>query len=116
MDKLDILYKEFDKHGGILKTSELNDIGFSSRQIKKLIEDNVVSRIKYGYYELLDATFPEEATIARLFPQAVIFLESALLEYEYTDRISSAWQIAVRGMVVMADIAASVLAKDDVKN
>ncbi len=95
MNKLDILYKEFNKHGGILKTSELNDIGFSSRQIKRLIEDNVVSRIKYGYYELLESTFPEEAIIARLFPRAVIFLESALLQYDYTDRIPSACQIAV---------------------
>ncbi len=95
MDKLDILYKEFNKNGGILKTSELNDIGFSSRQIKNLIEDNVISRIKYGYYELSESTFPEEAIIARLFPQAVIYLESALLQYDYTDRIPSAWQIAV---------------------
>ncbi len=95
MNKFDKLYKEFNKHGGILRTSELNDIGFSSRQINKLIEDNIISRIKHGYYELLGSTFPEEAIIARLFPQAVIFLESALLHYDYTDRIPSAWQIAV---------------------
>jgi len=37
----------------------------------------------------------EEVIIARLFPEAVIFLESALLHYGYTDRIPSAWQIAV---------------------
>ncbi|TYQ16258.1 UNVERIFIED_CONTAM: Transcriptional regulator, AbiEi antitoxin, Type IV TA system [Acetivibrio alkalicellulosi] len=93
--KKDILYDKFNKCGGVLRTSELNELGFSSRQIKKLLETNVINRIKYGYYELTDNTCPEEAIIARLFPQAVIFLESALIHYEYTDRIPSAWQIAV---------------------
>ena len=39
--------------------------------------------------------FRDEVIIARLFPQAVIFLESALFHYSYTDRIPLAWQIAV---------------------
>lgn len=95
MIKKDILYEEFKKHGGILKTSELNAIGLSSRQIKKLLDDNVITKIKRGYYELSDNVYPEEVIIARLFPRAVIFLESALMYYEYTDRIPSAWQIAV---------------------
>ena len=37
----------------------------------------------------------EESVLARLFPDAVIFLESALMHYGYTDRIPLAWQIAV---------------------
>jgi predicted transcriptional regulator of viral defense system len=95
MIKKDILYKEFKKHGGVLKTSELNAIGLSSRQIKKLLDDNVITKIKRGYYEISDNIYPEEVIIARLFPKAVIFLESALMYYEYTDRIPAAWQIAV---------------------
>jgi predicted transcriptional regulator of viral defense system len=86
---------EFEKHGGVLKTSELNELGLSSRQIKKLLQEGEISKIKYGYYELADEVNSEEAMIARLFPKAVIFLESALLYYNYTDRIPTAWQIAV---------------------
>jgi predicted transcriptional regulator of viral defense system len=67
MENTDVIYREFKKNGGILRTSELNKLGLSSRQIKKLW----------------------------LFPNSVIFLESALLIYEYTDRIPTAWQIAV---------------------
>lgn len=89
------LEKEFKKHGGVLKTSELNDLGISSRKINRLIEDNIISRIKHGFYELENYITQEEVIIARLFPDAVIFLESALREYNYTDRIPSAWQIAV---------------------
>ncbi len=86
---------EFNKHGGVLKTSELNVLGLSSRQIKKLLEEGVLMKIKHGFYELSDGIASDEVIIARLFPNAVIYLESALMHYGYTDRIPSAWQIAV---------------------
>jgi predicted transcriptional regulator of viral defense system len=89
------IVEEFNKHGGVLKTSELNNLGLSSRQIKRLLEHGELSKIKKGYYELSHAINSEEVIIARLFPEAIIFLESALLHYNYTDRIPSAWQIAV---------------------
>jgi predicted transcriptional regulator of viral defense system len=95
MVTIGVLKKEFQRWGGILKTAELNKLGLSSRQIKKLLDDGVIIRIKRGFYELTDYVGQEEAIIARLFPQAVIFLESALLHYGYTDRIPLAWQIAV---------------------
>ena len=70
-------------------------MGLSSRQIKKLLEEGELSKIKKGYYELANEMNPEEVVIAKLFPKAIIFLESALLHYSYTDRIPAAWQIAV---------------------
>lgn len=95
MIDLSIVKKEFERYGGILKTSELKDLGLSSRQIKRFLDDGVISKVKHGYYELSDYFTREEVVIARLFPLAVIYLESALLHYGYTDRIPSAWQIAV---------------------
>lgn len=95
MNKQNCIYNEFTKRGGVLKTSELNAIGFSSRKIRKLLDDNIIRKIKYGYYEIANNTFTDEVVIARIFPQAVIFLESALLHYSYTDRIPQEWQIAV---------------------
>jgi predicted transcriptional regulator of viral defense system len=89
------LKEEFQGRGGILKTSELNEFGLSSRQIKRLVDDGVITRIKHGFYELAGYVSREEAVIARLFPHAIIFLESALLHHSYTDRIPVAWQIAV---------------------
>ena len=58
----------------------------------------VLRRVTVGRRRLrgaADEVNPEEIIIARLFPDAVIFLESALLHYNYTDRIPAAWQIAV---------------------
>lgn len=95
MMDIDKMKNEFKKQGGILKTSELSDLGLSSRQIKKLLDEEIIIKIKYGYYEFSGSIPREEIIIARLFPNAVIFLESALMHYEYTDRIPSAWQIAV---------------------
>lgn len=89
------IIEAFEKHGGVMKASELNEMGLSSRQIKKLIEKGKISKIKFGHYELADQVNPEEVIIAKLFPEAVIFLESALLHYHYTDRIPTEWQIAV---------------------
>lgn len=94
MVKKDI-YRVFKSNGGILRTSQLNEHGLYSRQINKLIENGEIIRLKRGIYELIDNIYPEEVTLARLFPNAVIFLESALMIYGYTDRIPSSWQIAV---------------------
>ncbi len=95
MKDIELIIQEFYSQNGVLKTSELTQLGLSSRQIKKLLEEGIISKIKTGYYELVEAMVNEEAIISKLFPEAVIFLESALLYYGYTDRIPSSWQLAV---------------------
>jgi predicted transcriptional regulator of viral defense system len=89
------LKKEFEKHGGIMRTAELNDIGLNSRQILRFEGDNILMKIRRGVYELADISVPDEVMIAKLFPTAVIYLESALLHYGYSDRIPATWQLAV---------------------
>ncbi len=93
--KIENMKNEFIKNGGVLKTSELKELGMSSRQINKLLGEGMISKIKYGFYESNEYPLKEQVIITRLFPKAVIFLESALMHYGYTDRIPSAWQIAV---------------------
>ena len=55
----------------------------------------MISKIKTGFYEMVGMSIPDEVRIAKLFPTAVVYLESALMYYGYTDRIPAAWQIAV---------------------
>ena len=93
--KINRLKKVFEQNNYILKTSELNDLGFDSRKINKLIEDGVIERVKYGYYILVDSMPDEKVVISKFFPEAVIFLESALYYYGYTERVPNKWQIAV---------------------
>jgi predicted transcriptional regulator of viral defense system len=89
------LKNEFEKHGGIMRTAELKAIGLNSRQILRLLQDSILSKIKAGIYEIAGDSATDEIMIVKIFPTAVIYLESALLIYGYTDRIPSTWQIAV---------------------
>lgn len=89
------LKSEFEKHGGLMRTSELKSLGYHSRKIAKLLENGILSKIKTGVYELVKETVPDEVILMKLFPSAVIYLESALLHYNYTNRIPATWQLAV---------------------
>lgn len=89
------MYETFKNNGGILRTFELNKLGFYSREINRLIDNKEIRRIKHGFYELFDNVYPEEVVIARLFPDSVIFLASALMIYGYTDRVPMSCKIAV---------------------
>lgn len=90
------LIKEFKKHNGVMRTSELNNLGFNSRHILELLNEEKMVKLKRGVYQLSgDIDTPDEVIIAKLFPSAVLYLNSALFYYDYTDRIPSSWQIAV---------------------
>lgn len=85
----------FNKNKGILKTNQLKKAGLSDREIKKLLIQGKINKIKRGYYEINNNIYPEDVIIARLFPEAIIYLESALFHYKYIDRVPSKTQIAV---------------------
>ncbi len=86
----------FGKYGGVMKTKELRDQGYSDRDIKKWIKNGTVENIRRGYYQYIDdGEYTEASVIAKLFPDGVICMESALDYYGYTERTSSAWNIAV---------------------
>ena len=88
--------KIFDAHNGIMKSKEIIENKIYNRFLKKLIDEGYVEKIKFGYYQWQDERAYSEATvIARLFPDAVISMESALQYYGYTDRTPSAWCLAV---------------------
>ena len=90
------LQKLFDSHGGILKTSELLQNGYYYRKLQELINAGEIEQIRRGYYQRIDDnSYSEVAIIARLFPDAVLCMESALDYYGYTERTPSAWNLAV---------------------
>lgn len=86
----------FDAHNGIMKSKEIIENKIYNRFLKKLIDEGYVEKIKFGYYQWQDErAFSEATIIARLFPDAVICMESALQYYGYTERTPSAWCLAV---------------------
>lgn len=90
------LKKMFDEHGGVMKTSELKEAGYYYKKVQNLLYEGRIEQVRRGYYKLVgDELFSDIKTIAILFPDGVICMESALDYYGYTDRTPSAWHLAV---------------------
>ena len=85
----------FLNNGGILTTKRLNEEGITSYMINKLLAENKITRVTRGNYIYNEIYLHDYEIISSLFPEAIIYLESALLFHEYTERIPNEWKIAV---------------------
>ena len=66
----------FDRKNGILQTYELYDLGLSKYDIKNLLQADILERIMKGYFKLAAKDFTEVELIKRLYPDAVICMDS----------------------------------------
>lgn len=88
--------KEFIyQNGGVVKKNQLNELGIDYRRILNFVEKGDLVRIKSGYYTVRLSDFSEEELIAKLFPDAVLNLESALYAYGYLERKPYGWKLSV---------------------
>lgn len=88
--------KEFIyQNGGVVKKAQLNELGIDYRRILDFVEKGDLIRIKNGYYTVRISDFSEEELVARLFPDCVLNLESALFTYGYIDRRPYEWKLTV---------------------
>lgn len=86
-----------DKTGGVFRTSDLTELGYDCNDIRKLVENQVIERIKPSYYRLYEPNkeISEAVQIAQLFPDGVLCMYTALFYYRYSDRTPMEWNIAV---------------------
>ena len=88
--------KIFDKYGGIMRTTQLAEEKIFYPQREKLIADGIIEKIRRGYYQWIDLDdFSEIGTIIRLFPDAILCMDTALRYYGYSDRTPGDWHLAV---------------------
>ena len=92
---LDQIYGYIEKQGGIVKKEELSSLGIHYRRILDFVENGQLIRIKNGYYTDRADRFSEEELIARLFPDALLCMESALYAYGYLKQKPFGWSLAV---------------------
>ena len=79
-----------------MRTAELRVAKIYYHDIQKLLADGVIEKIKRGYYHLIDENNGSETNIInRLFPDAVICMNTALFYYGYSDRTPAEWHLAV---------------------
>ena len=90
-------YKEiFDRYGGMMRTTQLAEEKVFYLQRQKLIEEGYIEKVRRGYYQWIDhEDFSETGTVIRLFPDAILCMDTALRYYGYSDRTPGEWHLAV---------------------
>ena len=86
----------FDKYGGMMRTTQLAEEKIFYPQREKLIADGYVEKIRRGYYQWINPDdFSEVGIVIRLFPDAILCMDTALRYYGYSDRTPGDWHLAV---------------------
>ncbi|MDO5555023.1 MAG: type IV toxin-antitoxin system AbiEi family antitoxin domain-containing protein [Planctomycetia bacterium] len=96
--KTDSKLKEiFALNGGILKTADLHKANYYYNDIKRLMEQGTIEKIRYGYYLWVsDEEYPSEIQmIQKLFPDVILCMNTALFHYGYIDRVPTEWHLSV---------------------
>ena len=88
--------KIFDRYGGIMKTCELELEKVYYRQRERLIRDGYIEKIRCGYYQWIDPEeFSEALLITRMYPDAILCMDTALFYYGYSVRTPACWHLSV---------------------
>ena len=96
MQSIDVYNRIFQEYGGMMRTKQLQAENILYRPLQELIQQGYVEKVRYGYYRWVDhEDFSEVGTVARLFPDAVLCMDTALRYYCYSDRTPADWHLAV---------------------
>lgn len=86
----------FSDYQYIMTTAELQAEKLYYANIQLMLKEGLIEKIKRGYYHWVeDAGGSEVPIINRLFPDAVLCMETALLYYRYSDRNPAQWNLAM---------------------
>lgn len=95
---MDTIIKYFRNHKGYARMKDLKASGFQTRDIRELLENGRLVKVKAGLYRLADIR-PGETTglveICLAMPKAVICLTSALAFHELTTFVPTAITFAI---------------------
>lgn len=86
----------FNQHHYIMSTAELLEAKLYYADIKQLLDEGFIERVRRGYYHWVEDQGESEVTIINhLFPDAVLCMETALFYYKYSDRNPAEWSFAI---------------------
>ena len=88
--------KLFERYNYIMTTAELTKEKLYYSDIKQLLEEGFIDKIKRGYYHWInDGGESDIVIINSLFPDVVLCMETALFYYRYIDRNPAEWSFAI---------------------
>ena len=94
--KIRVLQEMFSQHDYIMTTAELKAEKLYYADIQQLIREGFIEKVKWGYYHWINEFEGSEIVIIkRLFPDAILCMETALFYYKYSDRNPAEWNIAI---------------------
>ena len=86
----------FKKYNYVMTTSELVNEKLYYADIKRLLNEKKIERIRQGYYFWIESSeIGEIAIINKLFPDAILCMETALFYYGYSNRTPSKWSFTI---------------------
>lgn len=93
VNKLKEIFRRYDF---VMTTAELNEEKIYYADIQQLIDDDLIEKVKRGYYHWIDALDGSEVVIInKLFPDAILCMETALFYYGYSNRNPAEWNITI---------------------
>lgn len=94
--EIKILRDMFSQHDYVMTTAELKKSKLYYADIQRLLREGIIEKVRRGYYHWVHEFEGSEVVIInRLFPDAVLCMETALFHYGYSDRNPVAWNIAI---------------------
>ena len=95
-NEIEQLRMRFKLNNYVMTTAELLEAKLYYADIKQLLDEGFIERIRRGYYHWVqDDGESEIVIINRLFPDAVLCMETTLFYYQYSDRNPSEWSFAI---------------------
>ena len=95
-NEIEQLRMRFIQNNYVMTTSELLEAKLYYADIKQLLDEGFIERVRRGYYHWVEDEGESEIVIInRLFPDAVLCMETALFYYHYSDRNPSEWSFAI---------------------
>jgi len=85
----------FVEAGGVLRTAQLTESGYSYYDIKNLLEDGIIERIRHGLYRHLACSDNEWAEVSALIKGGVFCMHSAAQLHELSTFVSGSYQVAI---------------------
>ena len=95
-NEIEQLRMRFKLNNYVMTTAELLEARLYYADIKQLLDEGFIERVRRGYYHWIQDNGESEIVIInRLFPDAVLCMETALFYYQYSDRNPSEWSFAI---------------------
>ena len=96
MRNIEMIRAVFTSYGDMMRTGDLSREKIYYADIQWLIREGYIEKVRTGYYQWIKNADPSElSTLVRLFPDAILCMDTALRFYGYSDRTPAEWHVVV---------------------